>query len=254
MIAYYAPGLRRFSRDGRTLAGTAYGPRLFRPGPEGTSQFARVLALLRADPDTKRAVMVIMQPGELTDPGNPDVSCATALHLMLRGGALHMTVCMRANDALIGLLCDVFCFTFILEHAARMLGVPAGSYTHHADEMHVNLRDLPKVRAIVREGAEAARPRFPAAAMPASREDDLAAVLEWEEALRLNQRPARPGSTDLDGLHPYWQRVVTLFEAYRQITYQPGRPVHPGTLDALDPGHRWLLERRWPGRVLVGQS
>lgn len=249
MIAYYAPRLRRFSADGSRLTGTAYGPRLFGPGPGGASQFDRVLALLREDPDTKRAVLVIMQPGELADPGNPDVACATAVHLMLRGGALQMTAYMRANDALIGLACDVFCFTFILEYAARLLGVPVGSYTHHADSMHVNLPDLPQAEAILREARHGARPRFPPARMPVGRPGDLDAVLEWEQALRLNQRVARPGTSDLDGLHPYWRRVVTLLEAYRQITYCPGQPVHPGTLDALDPGHRWLLGHRWPGMV-----
>ena len=82
--------------------------------------------------------MVVMQPGELADPANPDVACTLALHFMLRGGALHMAAYMRANDAVIGLLCDVFSFTFIQEHAARLLGVPVGTYTHHADSMHVN--------------------------------------------------------------------------------------------------------------------
>src|SRR5215831_16028879 len=124
MIGHYAPRLRRFSTDGQRLTGTAYGPRLFRPGPDRVSQFDRVIALLRADPDTKRAAMVVMQPGELADPANPDVACTLALHLMLRGGALHMAAHMRANDALTGLLCDVFSFTFIQEYAARLLDVP----------------------------------------------------------------------------------------------------------------------------------
>jgi thymidylate synthase len=98
----------------------------------------------------------------------------------------------------------------------------------------------------VAEAGQAAPPRFPAAAMPAGRAGDLAAVLEWEQALRLNQRAAAPGMPDLDGLHPYWRQIVTLFEAHRQITRHPGRPVDPATLAALRPGHRWLLARRWP--------
>jgi thymidylate synthase len=72
MIAHCAPRLRGFSADGYRLTGTAYGPRLFGAGPDATSQFDRVIALLRADPDTKRAAMVVMQPGELAD---PDVAC-----------------------------------------------------------------------------------------------------------------------------------------------------------------------------------
>ena len=249
MIAHYAPRLARFSADGQRLTGTAYGPRLFAAGPDGTSQFDRVLNLLRADTDTKRAVLVIAQPGELTDPANPDVACATALHLMLRAGALHMTAYMRANDALIGLLCDAFCFTFIQEHAARLLGTPVGTYTHHADSMHVNLPDLPKVQAILREAQRAPQPDFPPASMPAGRPGDLRTVLDWEQDLRLNQREASPDSGALDALDPYWRRVVALFEAYRQITYVPDRPADPATLAMLDPGHHWLLARRWPDRV-----
>jgi thymidylate synthase len=249
MIAYYAPRLRGFSADGHRLTGTAYGPRLFGAGPDGTSQFDRVIALLRADPDTKRAAMVVMQPGELVDPANPDVACTLALHLVLRGGALHMAAHMRANDAVTGLLCDVFSFTFIQEHAARLLGVPVGTYTHHAGSMHVNDRDLPRARAIVREASDTALPRFPAAAMPDGHLHDLAAVLEWEQALRLNQRAATPDDPDLARLHPYWRRIVILFETYRQLTCHPGRLVDPATLAALHPGHRWLLSRRWPGNV-----
>ncbi len=254
MIAHYASRLRRFSGDGRRLSGSAYGPRLFRPGPDGTSQFERVVPLLRDDSDTKRAVMLVMQPGELADPANPDVAYTLALHLMLRGGALHMTAHMRANDALTGLLCDVFSFsfTFIQEHAARLLGVPVGTYTHHADSMHINLPDLPKADAILREAERSGPPRFPAAPMPAGHPDDLSAVLEWEQALRLNQHAATPGIPDLAGLHPYWRQIVALFEAHRQITRHHSRLVTPATLAALQPGHRWLLARRWPRNVRVG--
>ena len=249
MIAHYAPRLRGFSADGHRLTGTAYGPRLFGAGPDGTSQFDRVIALLRDDPDTKRAALMVMQPGELADPANPDVACTLALHLMLRGGALHMAAHMRANDAITGLLCDVFSFTFIQEHAARLLRVPVGTYSHHAGSMHVNGPDLPRARAIVREASDTALPRFPATAMPEGHLQDLAAVLDWEEALRLNKRAATPDGPHLARLHPYWRQIVILFEAHRQLTCHPGRLVDPATLAALHPGHRWLVGRRWPGNV-----
>jgi thymidylate synthase len=251
MIGHYAPRLRSFSADGQRLTGTAYGARLFGSGPDTASQFDRVIALLRADPDTKRAAMVLMQPGELADPANPDVACTLALHLILRGGALHMTAHMRANDAVTGLLCDVFSFTFIQEYAARLLGAKVGTYTHHAGSMHINLPDLAKARAIVREATDTAPPRFPAAAMPAGHLDDLAAVLAWEQALRLNQRAATSSDPGIAGLHWYWRQIVMLFEAHRQLTRHPGDPVDGATLAALDPGHRWLLGHRWPRNVPV---
>jgi thymidylate synthase len=38
MISYYAPRLTRYSADGKTLRGSAYGPKLLAPGADGRSQ------------------------------------------------------------------------------------------------------------------------------------------------------------------------------------------------------------------------
>jgi thymidylate synthase len=110
-------------------------------------------------------------------------------------------------------------------------------------------RLVPPALSIICEAMSTAPHRFPAAAMPAAKTDDLAAVLEWEQALRLDQRAAAPGDPDLAGLHPYWREVVMLFEAHRQITRHPDRLVDCATLAALRPGHRWLIRRRWPHSV-----
>ena len=245
MIVYYAPSLRPLSADGETLTGTAYGPRLFAPTkPDGRSQFDRVVALLRRDPDAKRAAMLIMRPDELVDPANPDVACTLGLQLMLRGGQLHMSAYMRGNDAMIGLLGDTFAFSFIQEFAARQLGVPVGTYAHHVGSMHINVNDLPKVDAML---AERTRPSFAAEPMPATTWDELAEVAGWEE--RLRRDTATFGSEDATGLDPYWAQVVALFDVYRQITHRPDEPVTPEALSLLRPGHRWLVEQRWPSRV-----
>ncbi|RNI00944.1 thymidylate synthase [Micromonospora aurantiaca] len=245
MIAHYAPNLRRLSEDGETLTGTAYGPRLFKPTkPDDRCQFDRVIELLRRDPDAKRATMLIMQPDELVDPDNPDVACTLGLQLMLRGGQLHMSAYMRGNDAMIGLLGDVFAFTLIQEFAARQLGVEVGSYAHHVGSMHINVNDLPKVDRML---AERTRPAFPAEQMPATTWTDLAEVATWEE--RLRKDAAVFGPDDAAGLKPYWAQVIALFEVYRQVVYRADQPVSPEALAMLRPGHRWLIEQRWPTRV-----
>jgi thymidylate synthase len=245
MIAHYAPRLRGLSEDGKTLTGTAYGPRLFAPfTPDGRSQFDRVLSLLSDDPDTKRAAMLIMRPDELADPGNPDVACTLALQLMLRAGRLHMTAYMRGNDAMIGLYGDTFAFTFIHEFAARLLGVEVGTYAHHVGSMHINALDIAKVEHIL---AEQTVYVFPHAAMPAGTSwTDLRTVLDWEQRLRLNQDCFTPDRVDLA---PYWREVVALFEVHRQIAHHPDQPVTAEALAMLRPGHRWLVEQRWPTHV-----
>jgi thymidylate synthase len=250
MIAYYAPTLRQLSVDGKRLTGTAYGPRLFGHEPEdGLSQFDRVLRLLRDDPDAKRAAMMIMHPDELADPTNPDVACTLGLQLMLRGGALHMAAFMRGNDAVIGLLGDTFAFTFIQEFAARLLAVRVGTYAHHVGSMHINVRDLDKVKAILAE-SESGGTNFAPAEMPAGTSwSDIHQVLEWEQRLRHNEWHVNQAMLDQLPAKRYWRRVVMLFEVYRQIIHEPGKPVTGEALDALHSGHRWLVEQRWPRRM-----
>ncbi|GIF47546.1 thymidylate synthase [Asanoa ferruginea] len=245
MIGYYAPSLRPLSADGERLTGTAYGPRLFQPdGEDRRSQFTRVMALLRRDPDTKRAALLIMRPDELVDPDNPDVACTLGLQLMLREGELHMSAFMRGNDAVIGLLGDTFAFTFIQEFAARQLDVEVGTYAHHVGSMHINVNHLDQVAAIL---AEPDGPTFPRVQMPKTSWIDLADIGSWEERLRRDH--ARFDRDDCVGIDPYWAQVIALFEVYRQIVHCPGQRVTVAALEMLRPDHRWLVTHRWPSRM-----
>ncbi|GII60608.1 thymidylate synthase [Sphaerisporangium krabiense] len=248
MIGYYAPRLRRLASGGR-LTGTAYGPRLFHPA--GASQWDRAVDLLRGDPGSKRAVALIMQPGELADPGNPDVACTLGLQFFLREGALHTVAFMRGNDAWIGLACDVFSFTMIAEYTAVVLGARLGTYTHMVSSMHLNTPDQAKARAALVQAhpglcsAAGAAPVMPAT----TTRDTLDVVLDWEQCLRADQRPLPVHSSELAHLDPYWLQVLGLLEAYRQIVHHSG-PVTGEVMDLLTPPYRWLLAVRWPDRVL----
>jgi thymidylate synthase len=255
MMAYYAPRMRSYSMDGKTLRGSAYGSRLFHSPPGGgQSTFAQILGLIREDAATKRAVMTMFRPEELAVPGNLDVACVLAFQLFLRGGRLHAICYMRANDADQGLLSDVFSFTLLQEFAARQLGVPVGTYTHYAGSMHIADSNLPRIRQVLSEARNGNRtgPLFEFPAMPDDASwVDLDAVQVHEELLRTNQRRHTPGTIAETGLRPYWQQILLLFEAHRQIKHTED-PVGGGILTALDPGFRWLLHHRWPDRVPAG--
>ena len=247
MIGFYAPRLRTLASDHGRLTGTAYGPRLFGQVARELSRWQRACTLPETDPDSKRTVLGIFDPRELADPANPDVSCTLAVHLLRRAGRLHAITYMRANDAVTGLLCDVFSFTLIQEFTARQLGLQLGSYTHHAGSMHINDPDASRARRIITEPA-VRQPPFPALTMPPTTPEDLRCIGRFEEALRRDQQRLRPADLSRTGLHPYWQQVLLLFETYRQISYEHGA-VSPETLLALKPGYRWLVMHRWPDAI-----
>lgn len=192
--------------------------------------------------------MTVMRPDELADPDNPDVACTLALQFLLRGGRVHLVVSMRGNDAMIGLVCDVFSFTAIQEFTAVQLGAQLGTYTHQVASMHVNEPDLARMDAIL-AGPETSDP-FPDSSMPADTSwETIRRVLRWEAELRANRRRFDPVSGTLAPASTYWRQVLLLFEVYRQITHQPDDAIDAVTLAELTPAHRWLVTQRWPGRV-----
>lgn len=253
LIAHYAPSRRADSRDGTTIDGSSYGARIFAPtAANRPSPFEQVLALLRSEKDSKRAFLPVFRPGELDDPASPDVPCLLGLHLLVRDGHLHQVAYMRANDADRGLIADVFSFTLIQEFTAALLGLELGTYTHHTGSMHLGTSSLPRARRVLAEACSApdGRPRFTVPAMPTSTTwAHIRTVLEHEQLLRTNQ--VQYSARDIAGLDlpAYWQQVLLLFEAHRQLTYCAADPVETDVLNALEPGARWQLQHRWPARI-----
>ena len=157
-IETYAPRMRRYSADGERLTGTAYGKAIF-----GRDQWRTVVDELRADPDSKRAVLQIYGHDELRVPDNPDVSCTLGLQFLIRDGALHSVAFMRANDAYRGMSSDVFSFTLLQEVMARELGVPVGGYDHLVGSLHIYDPDAERVEAVLDDPTANSAPalRFP---------------------------------------------------------------------------------------------
>jgi thymidylate synthase len=249
MISYYAPSMRASSADGIHLGGSAYGHTLFTPGGgETRSAFDQVVELLREESDSKRAYLPVFSARELADRSNPDVACLAGLHLLARGGRLHMVCNMRANDLDCGLLSDVFSFTMIQEYAAIQLGLGLGTYTHTIGSAHVNDHNSDRVHRVLKEADNRRAPTtFVFPAMPDSTNaDTIAAVLAYEEALRRNEIRYSLDTVQKLPLEPYWRQVVMLFELYRQIKHDDVSQVDPQLMAAADPGLRWLMEHKWP--------
>lgn len=134
-----APGLAAFEADG--VDRERYGPRTH-------DQLTGVVRHLVADPDTREAIAVLQPPRDASADGGRDFPCTTSIQFLLRGGALHMTVSMRSNDAWHGLSGDAWTFGQLQHTLAWVLGVRPGGYTHHAASLHVYESDLEKVKGL----------------------------------------------------------------------------------------------------------
>ena len=170
-----------FSDNGHTLPG-AYGYR-WRGGETGaseqqrrndTDQLSRVIDLLRAEPDSRRAVITMWTAGDLKFTGAPldvrrgrkasrDVPCNTQIFLKVRDAALDMTVTCRSNDMLWGAYgANAVHFSMLQEYLAGALSLRVGCLSQLSDSFHVYIPPHPsgalwqKVSDAARkEGAEA---------------------------------------------------------------------------------------------------
>ena len=233
-MRFYAPSIAKYSADGRTLRGTAYGPRIFNFGGAGFDQWNSVVRTLRADHDTKRAFIQIFSPEELLAADNIDVACTIGLQFLNREGALHAVGFMRANDAYRGTASDVFSFTFLQELLARQLGLELGSYTHVVGSYHLYQSDDARADQVLAEADSAAGDFHPFPAMP--RGDNWPAVhevLELEQALRTGRLVLGPDRIEKLGLADYWAQIVGLFSLHARRKLD--RVEDPELVDLLDP-------------------
>jgi hypothetical protein len=119
-------------------------------GPKGFSQYDGVLAELRRDPDSRRAVVVLATPADLVRSGLP---CTLALQFFIRDGRLSLLAHMRSSDAVLGVPYDVMQFGLLAQCFAQVLGVPShavglsmGSSHEYIDERSKTLQSMSESR------------------------------------------------------------------------------------------------------------
>lgn len=101
-IAAYNKHISEFSDDGKTFFG-AYGPKI-------VGQFDNVVEKLRADRDTRQAVLTLWRENP---PPSKDIPCTIAMSFMIRDNQLNCHVFMRSNDVWLGTPYDVFNFSMV---------------------------------------------------------------------------------------------------------------------------------------------
>lgn len=130
-----------------------YGCYLFDNSGHSQGQFQWCVRSLLADPHSRQANIVLLQPHHLRH-DNPDIVCTQGINFRIRHGRLNMTVTMRSNDAIFGTTNDVFCFSMIHRHMLCALtefyrDLVMGDYTHFVCSMHVYERHFDMLDKLV---------------------------------------------------------------------------------------------------------
>lgn len=113
------------------------------------NQFHRVENELKANPDSRRAVMIYTRPSMWEDynrDGMSDFMCTNTVQYMIRNGRLEAHVQMRSNDVVFGYKNDYAWQKYVLDMLANKLDVLAGSIYWNVGSLHVYERHFHLVK------------------------------------------------------------------------------------------------------------
>jgi thymidylate synthase len=108
---------------------------------------------LRADKDTRQAVLRFSLPEHFWK-GNKDMTCTLHGMFMIRDNKLNLTINMRSNDLMLGLVYDMPWFQLLMFKMKNELldlypELEVGSYTHFVHNIHIYDRDVQKVESMI---------------------------------------------------------------------------------------------------------
>lgn len=206
-IEYYIPNYKKESEEGKTIYG-GYGPRFF--GFRGNNQIENVVKLLKANPNTRRAVIQIYDANDIAS-YHVEIPCTCTIQFLLRNNKLHMITHMRSNDAFIGLPHDVFCFTMLQELMAVELGVGMGVYKHFVGSLHLYEDKVKGARKYLKEGWQEDFPM-----PPVSTGDPWG---EIDEVIKIEKRIRVGDSINIDEvkLSSYWKDFVRILMIFKVL-------------------------------------
>lgn len=235
-----------FSDDGGITANGAYGKRIFLP--RGASQWDRVIGLLRERPGSRNAVIQVFSNDDAAK-GSNDIPCTCTLQFVIRGGALHLHVHMRSNDAWIGLPHDIFSFTMLQEIAAVELQCEIGTYQHSVASLHLyDDNEFKPSRTFAQQYCDEGT--FEQIAMPKMPAGDpwpsIQEFLNCEREYRAGNINFEPSSA----LPQYWQNLAMIPKLHSIIKGKVQGVDYDGMILALDPCYRVLVVDhvdRWAG-------
>lgn len=144
-ISQFSSFWNGLSDDGLTC-NSAYGYLIQKAN--GFNQVDKVIDILKADPNSRRAKININTPNAHVDT-TKDEPCTMSIHYMIRKNKLDCTVIMRSNDIWFGFPYDVAFFTELQKYVAQKLNVGYGEYTHFAVSLHMYDRDELALRDII---------------------------------------------------------------------------------------------------------
>jgi thymidylate synthase len=134
-----------FFEDGTNALGHSYA-KLMR-GPDGRNDLTDVIALLKAEPFSKRAVVT------LCGNGHGKVPCINTIQFLVREGSVQAIYFARGQDAFRKFYADALCVLRMTQTVAQRLSLPTSTVRGFIGSSHIYDADKAGIDKFLSEGA-----------------------------------------------------------------------------------------------------
>ena len=216
-IAFYDPGVKRFSDDSIIVPGSSYGTRIRQASP-GIDQLQGVINRLKKDKNSRRAAISIYQPTDAVRDSN-DIPCAFGVFFHIRDDRLHTQLVMRSNNATILLPFNLFEFSLLAEMVAVECGVAMGPLSVYTASMHIYEGKRNFSREIIEKGGDTqstSMPPMPSDPLPLR---EISRLVQFEADIRHRSEAISDNTIEeeIDKIRElfdiYWQQFAFLLLA-----------------------------------------
>lgn len=146
-IEFYNKKGRMFSDDGKTL-NAPIGYRVFNE----RNQLKEIARLLKQDPSTRRAILQILEKGDLYK-RTRDFPCIINFQLFNRNNKLMLLTNMRSQSVYSIMPYDIFVFSMFQESLAKYFELELGEYKHFAGSFHIYTDEIEKASCVNNENS-----------------------------------------------------------------------------------------------------
>ena len=208
--------METYSDDG-IVFNAAYGYRWrnqfqLKAEPATTDQLTAIVKLLRADPDSRRAVLQIWDAQADLGVSSKDLACNTQAMFKVRDGRLNMIITNRSNDLVWGCYgANAVQFATLLEYMAARIGVAPGVYRQMSDSYHAYEDTWPKVADIAERYAGDPYERGEVSVFPLVADPDIfdSELERWMGADTASMSHAQWESERGNWRNPFFLQVAT---------------------------------------------
>ena len=106
-------------------------------GPDGkkVDQIARVVEQIKANPHSRRLLVVSFNPGELPEVAPP--ACHTLFQFYVSHGRLSLQLYQRSADLMLGVPFNIASYALLLMMVAQVTGLEAHEFVHTFGDVHI---------------------------------------------------------------------------------------------------------------------